>query len=77
METARALLEDAGRLKRAAEPDPAAVDRLLEERGVRVARWHDWLAIDNQERALGMQSGRERAKVTNPTEWLRALAARA
>ena len=33
METARALLEDVGQLKRAEQPDPAAVDRLLEERG--------------------------------------------
>lgn len=75
-ETARALLHDAAQLGRAAEPDPAAVDRLFAERGVRVARWQDWLAIDKQERTLGSQSGRERVKVTNCIELLEAIAAR-
>jgi ferredoxin--NADP+ reductase len=73
-ETARELLADAAGLPRAAEPDPAAVDRLLEERGVRVARWHDWLAIDDYERSLGLESGRERAKVTNFADVLAARA---
>ena len=75
-ETARALLEDADQLARAAEPDPAAVDRLLAERGVRVAYWHDWLAIDNHERTLGTESGRERVKVTNFIQLLEAIAAK-
>jgi ferredoxin--NADP+ reductase len=73
-ETARALLEDAPHLARAAEPDPAAVDATLEARGVRVARWVDWLAIDNHERALGVQSGRERVKVTNFAALLATIA---
>jgi ferredoxin--NADP+ reductase len=77
METARALLADAAHLERAPEPDPAAVDRLFVARGVRVAYWHDWLAIDNHERALGTQSGRERVKVTNFIEVLEAISARA
>ena len=75
-ETARALLEDAAELARAVEPDPASVDRLLAERGVRVAYWHDWLAIDNHERTLGTESGRERVKVTNFIELLEAIAAK-
>ncbi len=75
-ETARELLDDVPHLARAVDPDPVSVDRLLEARGVRVARWHDWLAIDNHEKALGSTSGRERAKVTNPTALLDALATR-
>jgi ferredoxin--NADP+ reductase len=75
-ETARALLEDAAGLERAAEPEPSAVDRLFAERGVRVAYWHDWLAIDNHERTLGSQSGRERVKVTNFIKLLEGIAER-
>jgi ferredoxin--NADP+ reductase len=77
METARELLDDAATLQRAPESDPAAVDQLLESRGVRVARWHDWLAIDNHEKALGAAGGRERTKVTNFAELLADLGARA
>ena len=76
-ETARALLEDAPALVRAADPAPASVDELLASRGVRVTRWIDWLAIDEHERALGTETGRERAKLTNPVELLAKLAARA
>ena len=69
-ETARALLEDAPQLPRVADRDPASVDRLLEARGVKVARWQDWLAIDQYERTLGEREGRERVKVTNFTALL-------
>ena len=37
--------------------DPAAVDALLRERGVRVCRWEDWLAIDRLERDHVSASG--------------------
>ncbi|MGB8267553.1 MAG: FAD-dependent oxidoreductase [Candidatus Velthaea sp.] len=77
LETARELLADVPHLVRAVEPEPESVDRLLEARGVRIARWHDWLAIDTLEKTLGAQSGRERVKVTNPTERLDSLAASA
>jgi ferredoxin--NADP+ reductase len=76
METARALLEDAAKLERAVQPDLAAVDRLLAERGVRVAYWHDWLAIDDHEKSLGSASGKDRVKVTNFIELLEGLADR-
>jgi len=76
-ETARELLADSPQFVRAADPDPASVDRLLESRGVRVAHWDDWLAIDDYEKRLGAQSGRERIKVTNFAEVLAELGARA
>jgi ferredoxin--NADP+ reductase len=76
-ETARELLADSPQFARAPEPEPASVDRLLESRGVRVARWDDWLAIDDYEKRLGAQSGRERIKITNFAEVLAELGARA
>jgi ferredoxin--NADP+ reductase len=76
-ETARELLEDVPKLTRASEPDPAAVDALLASRGVNVTSWADWLALDNHEKKIGAETGRERAKITNPHAVLAELAARA
>jgi ferredoxin--NADP+ reductase len=65
-ETARAIVEDLPSLPRAAEGSEAALDGLLQSRGVRVCSWDDWLAIDRHERDLGTKHGREeRVKVTD------------
>ncbi|MBV8423599.1 MAG: NADP oxidoreductase [Candidatus Eremiobacteraeota bacterium] len=65
-ETAKAILEDLPSLPPAPEGTEAAVDALLQSRGVRVCLWEDWLAIDRYERELGQQAGREeRVKVTD------------
>lgn len=65
-ETARAILADLPSLPPAPEGSEAALDALLQSRGVRVCWWEDWLAIDRYERELGRQSGREeRVKVTD------------
>jgi len=65
-ETARAILEDLPGLPPAPAGTEAALDALLESRGVRVCLWEDWLAIDRHERELGQKAGRdERVKVTD------------
>ena len=65
-ETVELLLEDArgGRLGRG-EP-AAAMDELLEERGVAVVTQTGWQAIDTAERAAGEPQGRPRVKLA---EW--------
>lgn len=63
-ETARSIIEDLPVLKPAPESEPAAVDALLQKKGVRVVRWEHWLDIDRHERELGQKDGRERIKVT-------------
>ncbi|HET6602233.1 MAG TPA: NADP oxidoreductase, partial [Gaiella sp.] len=65
-ETVELLLEDArgGRLGRG-EP-AAAMDALLEERGVGVVTQTGWQAIDAAERAAGEPQGRPRVKLA---EW--------
>lgn len=65
-ETVRAIVEDLPSLPQAAEGSEAALDGLLQSRGVRVCLWDDWLAIDRHERDLGGKHGREeRVKVTD------------
>ncbi len=70
-ETARAIVEDLPGLPRAPEGSEAALDALLQSRGVRVCLWDDWLAIDRHERELGSKYGREeRVKITDFTSLL-------
>jgi ferredoxin--NADP+ reductase len=70
-ETARAIVEDLPALPRAPEGSEAALDALLQSRGVRVCLWDDWLAIDRHERELGSKHGREeRVKITDFTSLL-------
>jgi ferredoxin--NADP+ reductase len=76
-ETARELIDDVPKFARATEPDPASVDALLASRDVNVTSWADWLALDNHEKKIGSETGRERAKITNPHAVLAELATRA
>lgn len=64
-ETIAHLREDAeaGLLPPAAERDPQAVTKLLDERGVDAIEWSGWQLLDAYERALGEVQGRERVKV--------------
>ncbi|MDH4349027.1 MAG: hypothetical protein OEW17_09485, partial [Gemmatimonadota bacterium] len=75
VESADLLLEDfkAGRLAAPAEPDRAAVDRCLADRGIRVVTWADWRRLDELERARGVTLGRPRVKFVRPAEMLGAL----
>jgi len=75
VESADALLADfaAGRLLHPSDPSPAAVDRLLAERGVVVVSWSDWLRLDQMEKDRGAALGRPRVKFTRVEEMLAAL----
>jgi ferredoxin--NADP+ reductase len=44
-------------------PNPSAIVELLTERGVEYTTWDGWLRLDEHERALGEDRGRERIKV--------------
>jgi ferredoxin--NADP+ reductase len=69
-ETAAAVLEDLPTLPPAPEPDPAAVDRFLAERGVTVVGWNHWLTIDEREVQLGNLEGKPRVKVIDFAEFI-------
>jgi len=74
-ETVASLLEDAPSLPPAPESDPDAVLALLAERGVEVVLWSGWCAIEEAEIAQGRALGRERAKIVERAELLRAATA--
>lgn len=69
-ETVKLLLEDAPRLPLAPEPDPLAVIRLLQARGVPFVTLEDWLKLDALECALGQAQGRPRVKVVSVQKML-------
>ena len=52
--------------------DADGVVQLLQERGVEVVGWPEWLLIDAKERALGEAEGRERIKLVERDDFLRA-----
>lgn len=76
-ETVACLLDDHanGRLPGAEMPEPEAVTAFLEERGVRYTTWDGWHRLDAHERALGEAEGRERIKVVEREDMLRASGA--
>lgn len=52
--------------------DASGVQALLESRGVDVVGWPEWLMIDARERALGEAEGRERLKLVEREDFLKA-----
>lgn len=52
--------------------DASGVQGLLESRGVDVVGWPEWLMIDARERALGEAEGRERIKLVEREDFLKA-----
>lgn len=52
--------------------DADGVVQLLKERGVDVVGWPEWLLIDAKERALGEAEGRERIKLVERDDFLKA-----
>jgi ferredoxin--NADP+ reductase len=52
--------------------DASGVQALLESRGVDVVGWPEWLMIDARERALGEAEGRERIKLVEREDFLKA-----
>ena len=53
LETIGYLLEDRRTLPAAEEPEPGAIIRLLEERGVEYTTWEGWKRLDAHEKSLG------------------------
>ncbi|MCX5213787.1 FAD-dependent oxidoreductase [Kitasatospora sp. NBC_00240] len=73
-ETVACLVDDfkGGRLRTPEAPAEDAVTAFLEGRGVRYTTWEGWHRLDAHERALGEREGRERIKVVERAEMLRA-----
>ncbi|MGY1751404.1 FAD-dependent oxidoreductase [Modestobacter sp. SYSU DS0511] len=71
-ETVGHLVADLPGLPRAAQRDPEAVPALLRRRGVHLVEWAGWELVDAFERSLGERAGRERVKVVDRAELLRA-----
>ena len=55
--------------------DASGVKSLLESRGVDVVGWPEWLMIDARERELGEAEGRERIKLVEREDFLKAAKA--
>ncbi|MBO0222883.1 hypothetical protein J0689_26755, partial [Vibrio parahaemolyticus] len=54
-------------------PDPTALVRLLEARGVEFISFEGWTVLDHHETLLGQAGGRPRVKVTSVGEMLRLI----
>lgn len=72
-ETVKLLLQDAPHLPLAPEPNPEAVTRLLQARGVRYVTLEHWLKLDALECTLGQAQGRPRVKLTSVDKMLEAV----
>ncbi len=75
LDTVSAMMEDAPTLEPAPSPNPAGVERLLQERGVRYVSIDEWRALDKMEVAKGAGQGRPRVKFTKIEDMLNALEA--
>jgi ferredoxin--NADP+ reductase len=75
-ETVANLLDDLGkdRLLSPGAPGEDAVVNFLESKGVAYTTWEGWHRLDAAERALGAAEGRERVKIVERDEMLRASA---
>ena len=62
-QTIELLLADLDVLVPPEQPEPEAVDRYLDGRGIAYTTWDGWEKLDNHELALGADQGRERIKV--------------
>ncbi|MEU8763960.1 FAD-dependent oxidoreductase [Streptomyces sp. NPDC048659] len=73
-ETVANLLDDHanGRLLAPESPQEEAVVSFLEGKGIAYTTWEGWYALDAAEKALGEPQGRERVKIVERDEMLRA-----
>ncbi|KQX53010.1 MULTISPECIES: FAD-dependent oxidoreductase [unclassified Streptomyces] len=76
-ETVANLLDDFanGRLLTPDTPEEDAVVSFLESRGLTYTTWEGWHALDAAEKALGEAQGRERVKIVEREDMLRASGA--
>lgn len=63
LETIGNIISDKSTWWQPSEPDESQIDKLLNERGVKVIDWSGWLKVDVKERELGEAEGRERIKL--------------
>ncbi|MGN2635470.1 FAD-dependent oxidoreductase [Nocardia takedensis] len=71
-ETVACLLDDSVNFERAPEPELDAVTAFLESKGIPFTTWQGWYRLDAHERSLGEPEGRERVKVVEREDMLRA-----
>ncbi|MFC9964671.1 FAD-dependent oxidoreductase [Nocardia ignorata] len=71
-ETIACLLDDAKNFIPAPKPELDAVTEFLEGKGIPFTTWAGWYRLDAHERALGEPEGRERVKVVEREDMLRA-----
>ena len=62
-QTIELLLTDLDTLVAPEQPEPEAVDRYLDSRGIAFTSWQGWEKLDSHELAQGEAQGRERIKV--------------
>ncbi|MGW7270744.1 FAD-dependent oxidoreductase [Streptomyces sp. NPDC054864] len=76
-ETVASLLDDHAneRLHTPAAPEPAAVNAFLGERNIRFTTWEGWHRLDAAEKALGVAEERERVKIVEREDMLKASGA--
>jgi ferredoxin--NADP+ reductase len=72
-ETVQRMLEDIPSLPPAAEPDPAAIDALLEERKLHFVTIDHWHMLDQIEMMTGAARGKPRVKFIRVQDMLEAL----
>ena len=73
-ETTSALLEDfrADKLKKTEHRDPEKITQLLQDRGIAATTWEGWHRLDAVEREQGEAEGRERKKIVEWDDMVRA-----
>ncbi|MCB0188654.1 MAG: NADP oxidoreductase, partial [Caldilineaceae bacterium] len=75
VETVQMMLADLPNVEPAPQPDPTAIDALLEERRLNFVTVEGWRILDQLEVAKGETQGRPRVKFTRIHEMLAALRA--
>ncbi|MEY4988403.1 MAG: hypothetical protein RI933_36 [Actinomycetota bacterium] len=63
LETIGNIIADRETWWQPASPEESQIDKLLNDRGVKVIDWAGWLKVDAKERELGETEGRERIKL--------------
>jgi ferredoxin--NADP+ reductase len=71
-ETVACLLDDRPAFTPAENPEPDTVVEFLRGKGIPFTTWQGWYRLDAHERALGTPEGRERVKVVEREDMLRA-----
>ncbi|MFH5227393.1 FAD-dependent oxidoreductase [Antrihabitans spumae] len=71
-ETVACLLDDSESFTGATEPEESSIIEFLESKSIPFTTWQGWYRLDAHERSLGEPEGRERIKVVEREDMLRA-----